>query len=341
MKAGRFYGGKDIRVETVPDPEPGEGEVLIAVRAAGICGSELHGYHMKNPREHPPITMGHEMSGEIVALGAGVETRKVGDRVAVEPLMPCLTCDYCLQGKFQICRTLKHMQGGFAELLVAKEGNAHPIPDGLSFDHAAMSEVYAVAVHALSRVPVQPDENVVVIGSGPIGLTIAEMAALSGAGLVIVLGKPDAPLKTIKEMIGADTVNVDTEDVKDAIAKYTDGKGADVVFEAVGGMAPTLKQAMQITAPGGRIGMTGAQFAAKDLPIGYAQSRELSLHGVFCYGRRGLRSEFEIAIDLQAKGKLQTEALITHRFPLDDVAQAFETADQKIETGSIKVIVNP
>ncbi len=87
--------------------------------------------------------------------------------------------------------------------------------------------------------------------------------------------------------------------------------------------------------------MAGAQFMAKDLPIGYAQSRELSLHGIFCYGRKGLRSEFEIAIDLQAKSKLQTESLITHRFPLDDVAEAFETADQKVETGSIKVIVNP
>ena len=341
MKAGRFYGGKNITVETVPDPEPGEGQVLIAVKAAGICGSELHGYHMKDPKEHPPRTMGHEMSGEIVALGPGVEKRRPGDRVAVEPLMPCLTCDYCLQGKFQICRTLKHMQGGFAELLVAKERNAHPIPDSLAFDHAAMSEVYAVAVHALNRVPVGPDENVAVIGSGPIGLTIAEMAAVSGAGSVIVLGKPDSPLKVIKEMIGAQTVNVDREDVKEAISRHTNGKGADVVFEAVGGMAPALAQAMEIAAPGGRIGMAGAQFVGKDLPMGHALSRELSLHGVFCYGRIGLRSEFEIAIELQAKGKLQTESLITHRFPLDDIAQAFAAADERDKTNSIKVIVNP
>jgi len=341
MKAGRSYGGRDIRVETIPDPEPGEGEVLIAVKAAGICGSELHGYRYKDAKEHPPITQGHEISGRIVALGAGVETRRVGDRVAVEPLMPCLSCDYCLQGKFQICRTLQHMQGGFAELLVAKERNAHLIPDNLSFDHAAMSEVYAVAVHALSRVAVEPDENVVVIGSGPIGLTIAEMAAVSGAGSVIVLGKPDAPLRVIEEMIGAKTVNVGREDAKEAIATHTDGKGADVVFEAVGGLAPTLAQAMEITAPGGRIGMAGAQFITKGLPIGIAQSRELSLHGVFCYGRRGIRSEFDIAIDLQARQTLQTEPLITHRFPLDDIAQAFETADNKDETGSVKVIVNP
>ena len=341
MKAARFYGGKDIRVETVADPEPGNGEVLVAVKAAGICGSELHGYHVKTPREHPPVTMGHEMAGEIEALGPGVETRKVGDRVAIEPLMPCLTCDYCLQGKYQICRSLKHMQGGYAEWITAKERNAHPIPDDLSFDHGAMSEVYAVAVHALNRVPVRPGESVLVIGSGPIGLTVAEMAALSGAGSVTVLGKPEAPLRAIREMIDAHTVDVDKEDAKEAVFAYTEGNGADVVFEAVGGAAPTLKQAMEITAPGGRIGMTGAQFLARDLPMGYAQSRELSLHGIFCYGRQGLRSEFDIAIDLQARGRLNAEPLITHRFALDDIAEAFETADRRVETGSIKVIVNP
>lgn len=341
MKAARFYGGKDIRVETIPDPAPSEGEVVIAVKAAGVCGSELHGYHLKTPREHPPVTMGHEMAGEIVALGTGVETRKVGDRVAVEPLMPCFTCDYCQQGQYQMCRTLQHMMGGFAELLVAKERNAWPIPDGLSCDHGAMSEVYAVAVHALTRVPVAPHETVVVIGSGPIGLAIAEMAALSGAGRVIVIGKSDAPLKVIREMIGAHTVDVDTVDAKEAIFEWTKGNGVDVTFEAVGGAAPTLHQALEITAPGGRIGMVGAQFMAKNIPMGYAQSRELSLHGIFCYGRRNLKSEFEIAIDLQGKGKLNAEPLITHRYCLDDVVKAFETADQRIETGSIKVIVNP
>lgn len=341
MKAARFYGGKDIRVETVPDPVPGEGEVLIAVKAAGVCGSELHGYHLDPPREHPPVTMGHEMAGEIVALGKGVETRKVGDRVAVEPLMPCLSCDYCQQGQYQLCRTLQHMLGGFAELLVAKERNAWPIPDGLLYDHGAMSEVYAVAVHALSRVPVAPNETVAVIGSGPIGLAIAEMAAVSGAGQVLVIGKSQPPLKVIQEMIGAKTVDVDTANAKEAVLEWTKGKGVDVTFESVGIVAATLQQALEITAPGGRIGLVGAQFMTKNVPMGYAQSRELSLHGVFCYGRRNLKSEFEIAIDLQGQGKLNAEPLITHRFGLDDTAAAFETADKRVETGSIKVIVNP
>ena len=157
----------------------------------------------------------------------------------------------------------------------------------------------------------------------------------------MVVGRTAPPLETISAMIGARTVDVDEADAQEAVAEWTGGRGADVVFEAVGGRAGTLKQAMTLTRPGGRVGMVGAQRAAGDLPMGYAQSRELSLHGVFCYGRNGVRSEFEIAIDLLASGKLQAEPLISHRFPLDDLAAAFATADRRVETGSIKVIVNP
>lgn len=341
MKAARFYGGKDIRLETLPDPEPGEGEVLIAVKSTGICGGDLRAYRADASKKHEPRIEGHEIAGEVVALGAAVTSRKVGDRVAVEPIVPCLVCEYCLQGKYEICGDLKHMSGGFADLMTTKERNAHPITDDLSFDHGSMSEVYAVAVHALTRVPVAPGETVVVIGSGPIGLSIAEMAALAGAGVVIVLGMADTPLRTIREMIGALVVDVDKEDAEEAVLRYSDGKGVDVVFECVGGKAETLKQALAITAPGGRIGMVGGQSVAKELPIGRAQNREMSLHGIFCYGRRGLRSEFEIAIDLQSKGLLNAEPLITHRFALEEIHEAFEAGDKRLETGSIKVVVNP
>lgn len=341
MRAGLTTGGKDIRVETVPDPEPGAGQVLVQVEAAGICGSDLHNYHAETPRKYEARIQGHEMAGEIVELGPGVATRRVGDRVAVEPILPCLRCDYCLQGRYQICPSLKHRAGGFAELLVADERNAHPLPDGVAFDHGAMAEVYAVAVHATNRVPIEPGERVAVIGSGPIGLTIAELANLSGAAEVMVIGRTAPPLETIAAMIGARTVDIDVADAREAVDEWTGGRGADVVFEAVGGLAGTLKQAMTLTRPGGRVGMVGAQRVANDLPMGYAQSRELSLHGVFCYGRSAVRSEFEIAIDLLAGGKLQAEPLITHRFPLEDLAAAFGTADRRVETGSIKVIVNP
>ncbi len=157
----------------------------------------------------------------------------------------------------------------------------------------------------------------------------------------MVVGKTAPPLETIAAMIGARTVDIDQADAEEAVAEWTEGRGADVVFEAVGGFAETLKQAMALARPGGRVGMVGAQLVANDLPMGYAQSRELSLHGVFCYGRRGVRSEFGIAIELLSQRRLDPESLISHRFPLSELGQAFETADQRIETGSIKVIVNP
>ncbi len=202
MRAGLTTGGKDIRVETVPDPEPGEEQVLVRVEAAGICGSDLHNYHAETPRRYAPRIQGHEMAGEIVALGPGVLTRRVGDRVAVEPILPCLRCDYCLQGRYQICPSLKHRAGGFAELLAADERNAHPLPDGVASDHGAMAEVYAVAVHATNRVPIEPGEKVAVIGSGPIGLTIAEMANLCGAGEVMVVGRTAPPSRRTRDRAG-------------------------------------------------------------------------------------------------------------------------------------------
>ena len=198
-----------------------------------------------------------------------------------------------------------------------------------------------MAVHAINRVPIEPGTKVVVIGSGPIGLTIAEMANFSGAGSVMVVGLTAPPLARINSMIGALTVDAAEEDVLEAVKEWTDGQGADVVFDAVGGHSGTLKQAITLTRPGGHVGMVGGQISTGDLPLGYAQSRELSLHGIYCYGRNGIRHEFEVAIDLLATDKLKPEPLITHRYPLSDLGVAFSTADARVETGSIKVIVNP
>ena len=341
MLAGQFTGGKEIWVTNVPDPEPSKGQVLVRVGATGICGSDLRNYHATKPRKHEPVIQGHEIAGEIIAVGPGVVQRKVGERVAVEPILSCLECDYCLQGHYQICPKLKHRAGGFAELLVSNERNAHVLPDTFPYDHGALVEVYAVAVHAINRVPITPGAKVLIIGSGPIGLTIAEMARFTGAESIMVIGLTAPPLERISSMIGAFTVDIAEEDALQAVKEWSDGRGADVVFDAVGGYAGTLNQAITLTRPGGHVGMVGAQVSTGELPMGYGQSRELSLHGIFCYGRSGIRHEFEVAINLLATGRLQPEPLITHRYPLSDLAEAFSTADARVETGSIKVIVNP
>ena len=228
--------------------------------------------------------------------------------------------------------------GGFAELINVPAQNIHLLPDGVSFESGAMAEVYAVAVHALSRLPLQTGESVCIIGSGPIGLSIAEMASISGAGSVLVLGKPAAALSAIEHLGNVQTVDVTEDDVKERVKIWSEGQGADVVFEAVGGGA-TINQALRIVRPGGRVGLVGAQTVADKVPVGYLQQSEISLVGCFCYGRRSMRSEFRIAIDLLASGRLDAGPFITHEFSLDDIAEAFAVANGRDQHGSIKVLV--
>jgi 2-desacetyl-2-hydroxyethyl bacteriochlorophyllide A dehydrogenase len=231
--------------------------------------------------------------------------------------------------------------GGFAEYMVAPEGNVYELPDTVSFEAGAMAEVYAVAVHALSMSPVHPGDSVAVIGSGPVGLALAQMAQLAGAASVAVLGKPDAPLQLAKESMGIVPINVDTVDAVEAVRAWTDGRGANVVFEAVGGRAQTLQQATQIAAIRGKICMVGGHTGALELDTRYARKRELNVMWSFCYGRRDGKREFQIALDLMAVGKLDPIPLITHRFPLDEIQQAFAVADGRDEHGSVKVLVLP
>ena len=345
MKAARFYGGKDIRVETVPDPVAGPGQVLVRVRAAGVCGSDLHGYRVENAQPRPPRTSGHELVGEVIALGPGIIGLREGQRVAVEPLVGCGHCEYCLSGQYHLCAELEHIggarSGGFAELAVAPQDKAYPLPDPLSFEAGTLLDVLACGVHALSRVPVRPGDHVAVIGTGAIGLGIAEMAALAGAGSVAVLGRREAPLRVAEKLAGAVGINVAVGDPVEAAMTWTDGRGADIVYEAVGGSANTLDLALSIAARGATIGVLGSFQEPQALDTGLALRRELTLAWVWSYARRGERTEYQIALDLLAQGKLQAEPLITHRFPLDRVADAFAAADNKADSNAIKVVVNP
>ena len=346
MKAARFYGGKDIRLETLPDPVPRQGEVLVHVAATGICGSDLHGYHAVTPKPLSPRTAGHELTGQVVALGSRDVKHKVGARVAVEPTIPCNACPECLSGNYNICSELLHIggtarAGGFAEYMVAPEDNVYTLPDSVSFEAGALAEVYAVAVHALSMVPVKPGDQVAVIGSGPIGLTIAQMAHLAGAESIAILGKPDEPLQIAQGAIGAIPINVDTTDPVEEVKRWTKGRGATVVFEAVGGRSNTLQQATEIAAKRGKICMVGGHVAPFTLDARYARSRELTVTWAFCYGRRGGEKEFQIALNLMGAGKLDPAPLITHRFPLDEIGEAFAVADGRETHGSVKVLVLP
>ncbi len=341
MKAARFYGGKDIRIESVPDPAPAVGQVLVKVEAAGICGSDLHGYHRQPDKPLVPRIGGHELTGQIIDLCKDVTEHSSGERVAIEPISPCNNCPECYNGYYNICGNLRHAGGGFAEYMVTHASNAYKIPDSVSDEGGALAEVYAVAVHAINRARVSPGDRVAIIGSGPVGLTIAQVADIAGATSIVVLGKPDSPLQIAEKTVGAVPINVDKMDAIQAVMDWSNGHGADVVFEAVGGKANTLEQATQIAAKRGRVCMVGGHGAPLTFSERYARSKELTIIWSFCYGRRGGKTEFQIAIDLLASGKLDPSPLVTHRFSLDEITQAFAVAAGRDQHGSVKVLVMP
>lgn len=352
MKAALFYGGGDIRVQEVPDPEPGPGEVVVRVQAAGVCGSDLHGYRDPSrgwPGVGRPYMTGHELAGEVAALGEGVEGLSVGQRVGVEPrhLVGCGTCRWCRSGNYQLCPDLGRIDGrpvhsnGFAEYSLESAEKCFPLPDGLPIEEAAILDVYAVAVHAVHRVPVRPMDTVVVLGSGAIGLATAQVARAAGAGQVIAVGRRDAPLEVARRLGCDATINASQADVAQAVRDLTSGEGAAVVFEAVGGRADTFAQAVEAVSRGGRVGIIGSFVEPQTLDPRTCMRKEASLCWVWSYGTWEGVPEYRIALDMLANGRVEAAPLITHRFPLASIGEAFAAADDKRASGAIKVLIQP
>lgn len=353
MKAALFYGGKDIRVGEVPTPEPGPGEVLVRVLAAGICGSDLHGY--RDPERarawnrEVPYLSGHELAGTVAAVGQGVTHLTVGQRVGVEPghLLGCGVCRYCMRGDYQLCADIGMVNGkrvsstGFAEYSLEKAHKVFPLADHVVMEEAGILDVYACAVHALRLAPVTPLDYVVVQGAGPIGLTAAELFKIGGAKDVIVLDILDSSLKVAQDLGFHSVVNSAKVDPVEAVMDLTEGFGAAVVVEAVGGNAPTFETDCKIVGRGGQVLVIGMFSKPQLLDMRLLQRKEAMVHLLWSYGLWNGVPEYKIALDLLAEGKLQASKYITHTFPLDEIAEGFRVADNKAETGSIKVVIKP
>jgi len=354
MKAALFYGGRDIRVEELPDPTPGPGEVLVRIGAAGVCGSDLHPYRGADPwggQVSGPRRAGHELAGTVAAVGPGVTHVEIGQRVGVEPmhLVGCGRCRQCRRGDYHVCPTRglrdgrRHGSAGFSELDLVIAANVYPLPDAISLEAASLLDVYGCGVHAINRVPLRSPEYVCVVGTGPIGLTMGQVARAAGARKVIMVGRRDEPLAFAQQVGAADLVvnNQTVPSIGEAIADLTDGELCDAVFETVGGTEDTMAQAVEAATFGGSIGIIGAFWG--DVAVAYraANRKELDLRWCNSYATwHGIR-EFQIALDMVAEGRVRAEPLITHRFPLADIAQAFAAADDKRASRAVKVVVTP
>jgi 2-desacetyl-2-hydroxyethyl bacteriochlorophyllide A dehydrogenase len=321
MNALQLSQPKHWQVIDQPEPPPpGPGEAVVRVHRVGICGTDYSGYLGKMPFFSYPRIPGHELGVEVVALGEGVSNINVGDRAAVEPYINCQTCYSCTRGHTNCCmhhQTLGvHCDGGLRPLFTVPARKLH-VSTLLSFEQLALVETLGIGCHAINRGQPKPGETVLVIGAGPIGLSVIEFAKLSGAR-TIVLDLNEQRLEFVRDVMGiADTLPVGPESV-DEIERLTDGKFADVVVDATGN-ANSMAGAYKYVAFAGRLVFVGI---TQD-PISFTQPLMHRREMTFLASRNALPTDFTRIIDLIATKQLDTAPWITHRLGFDDVIAEF------------------
>jgi threonine dehydrogenase-like Zn-dependent dehydrogenase len=339
MNAALFDGAGTMRITEMEKPVAGPSDAIIRVRAAGICGSDL----LMNADKTEPdaVPAGHEVAGEIVEVGEGVGPSRIGERVAVATIghgLACTRCWYCRMGQFRQCLNKAPSEGGgFAVFMKRRAMGCYPLPESLSWEEGALVEPLAVSVHALRRGGMTGGETVAVLGAGNIGLTTVAAARAMGAGKILATARHEQQA-TLAKRLGADAaLPPEGAALREALAEVTDGRGADLTVETVGGKSDaTLKQAIDVTRMQGRIVVLGGFHAPITLDWLEPLLKEQSVVFSSCYSVIDGRHDYEIAIDLLASGRVQLEQMVTHRLPLEEIQKGFETAYDK-STGSIKV----
>ncbi len=301
---------KELRMVEVPDPKLEQpDEVLIQVKAAGICGSDLHGYTGQTGRRTPPLIMGHEATGVVVATGRAVDDLVAGTRVAIHPI------------DRRGSKRLMGMDapGAYAPYVVWPARNLHRLPDSVSFAAGSLAEPLAVAVHAIDRAGLGDATSAVVIGAGPIGLLVALVLKHRGVGRVAITDLSEERLRIAREL-GVDvTLNPSEEGATEAIRSMTGGEGVDVAFEAVG-IGPTVAQAHAAVRDGGTVVWIGNNVKTIDVDMQQVVTRELDIRGA--YGMTG--NDFDEAISLLATGAVRTEKLINRHAKLEEGPTLFD-----------------
>ena len=338
MRAVLYYAPKQIRLEEVPMPKVGPGEVLLKVGAALTCGTDFKAYR----RGHPvllgpaPAPFGHELAGTIVETGEGVAAFSKGDRVVAANSAPCDRCFYCARGQNQLCDHLKLHNGAYAEYNLVPANivkhNLWKLPDHLGFREAALSEPLACAMHGVDAIAAREGETVAILGAGPMALLLIQALRARGCR-VIVAGRSKANLDTARKAGAHETVSALDGDVAAAVRGLTEGRGADCVFEAVG-LAETWKQSMSLVRKGGRVCLFGGCAAGTVVPVDAHRLHyeQISLHGVFHHTPK----YFKAAVDLLAAKKVAVDLLIAGKIALDEVPAFFaEFADTSIAKSAV------
>ncbi len=327
MKAMKWFAPRDMRLVDVSQPWPKPHEALIRIQSTGVCGSDLHYYtdgRIGKTIITEPLILGHEYSGIVEAVGAEADSALVGKRVAVEPGIPCMRCEYCLKGHYNVCPALQFPggpphDGALCEYIAVHAAFCFPVPDVISPSEAAMIEPLAVALHTVELARIRPGETVAILGLGPIGLLTAQVVKVAGAGRVIGSDLLDYRVEA-GVRYGVDTAfNAGAEDTVERILRETGGRGVDVAMDCARS-AQTPDLACRVARPAGRCiltGISGEEYGA--FPVDIARRKELTI--TWC---RRFRFNFPTAIDLVAAGRVDVRSLITHSFPLAQSREAFE-----------------
>ena len=335
MRVSVLRGAGDLVVEERTDPVPGPHDVLVRVASVGVCGSDVHYFEHGRIGSYvvdSPLVLGHEASGEVVATGSSVTRLAVGQRVSIEPGVPDFTCAQCLAGRYNLCEDMRFfatppIDGAFAELVTVHEQFAHPVPDALGDDAAALLEPLSVGLWACRKGGVGAGSRVLVTGAGPVGLVAMQAALALGAASVVVTDVNQHRLALAREL-GATEV-LDTSSTTLA----SSGLAVDVLLECSGHPAATA-DAIRAVAPAGSVVLVGMGGDEMPLPVSRIQERELTVTGTFRYAHT-----WPAAIALAASGRVQLDRLVTGHYGLDQVREALTVG--RSDPHAVKPVVRP
>ena len=345
MKALLLSEYNRLEISDLAPPVPASDELLIQVAACGICGSDVHGYDGSTGRRIPPIVMGHEAAGTVVAVGSDVESYSRGDRVTFDSTVFCGVCDFCRAGDVNLCNDRQvigvscgeyRRAGAFAEFLTVPERVAYHLPDELSFPDAAMLEAVSVALHGVAVSEMKGDETVLVIGAGMIGLLLLQAARTTGyASACVYVSDVDATRLALARDLRADaTFLASGPDLTAEILKRTEGRGVDIVLEAVG-RDETIATAIDCVRKGGTVVLVGNISPQVNLPLQKVVARQIRLQGSCASA-----GEYPEAMDLIASGRIKVAPLITAVAPLSDGPSWFKRLHSR-EPNLMKIVLDP
>jgi L-iditol 2-dehydrogenase len=343
MKALVLEQYRQLVYRDVPDPEPGPDEVLIRVKACGICGSDAHGWDGSTGRRIPPIIMGHEAAGVIVGRGKEVAGWSVGDRVTFDSTIYCGKCRYCAEGRINLCDQRRVLgvscaeyrrDGALADYVAMPQRVLYRLPDSVSFVQAAMTEPMSVAFHAAGRAAFDRGDTAVVVGAGVIGLLIVQRLRMSGCGTVIALDIDPWRLEMARRL-GADLALHSTmKEALPAVLERTGGRGAHLSFDAVG-IDASMEIALGSLRKGGSLVLVGNVAPSVSLPLQAVVTRQISL-----LGSCASSGEYADCLEAIGRGQIQTEEMISATAPLREGGEWFERLNRR-EAGLMKVILVP